>query len=99
MEEFKEVHWKEVNGSQLSRALSPAMLHPVGDKIFSVTPVTKAPRHEKKKVWVKYDRNYVLAFIYKKIIEKLQPITREHLIELINEAWDLYEKLKHQSLG
>jgi hypothetical protein len=95
IEEFKEIHWKEVLGNVYSRALSHSMLHPIGDKHFSVTPVVKGARKDKKKVWVKYDRHYVTSFIAKKIIEKLQPITKEHLIEVISEAWDAYEELKH----
>jgi hypothetical protein len=85
-----QILWNEVLGDPFSTALTPLMMS--GDGITK-TRLSRTPgTTDKVATEIRYDKQYVLAFITKKVLQKLLIKDKAEAIALISEVWDYYEK-------
>lgn len=84
------IRWNEVLGDPFSRNLSPLML--VGDGVTH-TKLSRTPGTANKVAHdITFDRDYVMAWITKKVIQGLHIKDKEEALKIISEAWDYYEQ-------
>ncbi|MGL5880540.1 MAG: hypothetical protein ACRC2V_22585 [Xenococcaceae cyanobacterium] len=84
------IRWNEVLGDPFSRNLSPLML--VGDGVTH-TKLSRTPGTANKVAHdITFDRDYVMAWLTKKVIQGLHIKDKEEALKIISEAWDYYEQ-------
>lgn len=90
------VSWKEVYGNPFAKGLNYGMLAEAGYVYATNTRLLSNPS---VKVFcrIHYDRNYVLAYLERKIIRSLMPIKKESFLSLMESVWQYHQK--SNSLG
>jgi hypothetical protein len=84
------IRWNELLGDPFTRTLNPLMLEGKG---VSFTKLSRTPGATQKVAHeISYDREYVLAFLTKKVIQSLQIKDKQEALDLISEAWNYYEQ-------
>ncbi|MGL5878206.1 MAG: hypothetical protein ACRC2V_10560 [Xenococcaceae cyanobacterium] len=84
------IRWNEVLGDPFSRNLSPLMM--VGDGVTH-TKLSRTPGTANKVAHdITFDRDYVMAWLTKKVIQGLRIKDKQEAIAIISEAWDYYEQ-------
>lgn len=90
MPEIDSISWQSITGNKFRKDLRPEMfsekgcvlqqkVRPIGVGLPSLYNVC-------------YDREYGLQFLLRKICRSLSALGREKVHELIDDAWDLYDK-------
>ena len=80
------VHWKELTGNKYNRNLHPAMLNE--DGYITQTRIKRVGDRDRRMFNVKYDRDYVVIYIYKTLLKPLELLGKERVLQIISEAWD-----------
>ena len=90
MPKTKTISWRTLTGNKFRKGLLPEM--------FSEAGCTLQQRVRPEGVGftglydVHYDRDYGLQFLLRKICRNLSVLGREKVHELIDDAWDMYDK-------
>jgi hypothetical protein len=95
----ENVHWKQVQGNKLNKALHPAMVSEHGYRTTSKIRLVGTTRHGSKFAILIYDREYVIVWIMSKLIKPFQNIGLDGLIELLKEAWAILHDSQRNQLG
>lgn len=90
MPEIKSITWRQLTGNKFNKSLDSAMLSDIGSV---ATSKVKRLGGEAPDVYrVSYDRDYAVEFISRKFCKPLSFVGKEKILELVNEAWERYEK-------
>ena len=90
MPEIKTITWRDITGNKFRKDLRPEMFCEDGCTLQQkVRPINvgRASLYN-----VEFDREYGLQFLLRKVCRNLSALGRENVHELIDEAWDLYDK-------
>jgi predicted GTPase len=90
MREPTRISWRMLTGNKFRCALLSEMFSDAG--CIKMQSTRKTGDAVKSVFEVMYDRDYGLKVLLIKIVKPLAVMGREEVIELINEAWDMYEK-------
>ena len=86
MDDIKSISWQELTGNKYSRALHPAML---SDEGYVYTMRVRRTGEAKPSAFrVTYDKQYVVEFLAKRLLNPLSNQSRETIDKLIEDAWD-----------
>jgi len=88
MPEVEQILWCELTGNKYTLALHPAMLSERG--CIKQQRIRRVGEPRKDNYNVKYDRDYVMEVINRKICKSLWCLGKEGLLELVAEAWDVH---------
>ena len=80
-----EIIWKKLLYNKFRFGLHPQMLSPEGYRKKIVVAVENTQR-EKKPYTVVFDREYVVEYLKRTVINPLNPMDAETIIELISDA-------------
>lgn len=90
MSEVPTISWRMLTGNKFRRDLLPEMFSDRGctkqQNIRQVGDVAKSVFD------VFYDADYGLEFLTRKLCRPLAPLGREKVHELVDKAWDIYER-------
>lgn len=86
------VSWKEVYGNPFSKGLNNAMLSDAGF-IYATHARLLSNPNIKTFCQIHYDRNYVLAYLERKIIKSLAPLNKSLFLKLMESAWKYHERV------
>lgn len=90
-EQKKETYWNDLLGNKYRVNLHPAMLVGDGYRSYMSTRTTGDSKSDKSKQGlVLFDREYVLNFIVKRILEPLKVTDYEDMSELLLDALALH---------
>lgn len=90
MNEVNETTWRNLTGNKFVMALHPAMLS--GSGYIKQQRIRKTGDTDASLLNVKYDSDYLLQVIVRKLIKPLSVLGKEKVNDLIDNAWDLYDK-------
>jgi hypothetical protein len=90
MPEIKSITWRQLAGNKFNKSLDSAMLSEAGS--FATIQIRRIGTKEKDVFSVNYDKDYALEFISRRFCRPLSFLGKEKILELVNEAWELYEK-------
>ena len=90
MPEIKSITWRELTGNKFNKALDSAMLSEAGS--IATGRVRRIGGEEPDYFKVTYDRDYAIEFISRKFCKPLSFVGKEKILELVTEAWEVYEK-------
>lgn len=85
--EYKDITWRELPGNKFVVALKSEMLTENG---YKASQKIKQAYRQPFMAWVHYDRDYVVAWLASKVIQKLSSQGKLELVDLFDEAWNLY---------
>lgn len=85
--EYKDISWRELPGNKFVVALKSEMLTENG---YKASQKIKQAYRQSFMAWVHYDRDYVVAWLASKVIQKLGSQGKVELIDLLDDAWDVY---------
>ncbi len=88
--EIEILSWRELTGNKFSKGLNTAMLEPDGYQ--ALTRIRQIGSAERKLYNVVFDYDYALNYLICKVFRTLPELNRQKVLDLINEAYDLYEK-------
>ena len=90
MMKFASVSWQEASGNRLARNIDAAML---SDRGLIKSQKVQTNQYQKPRLCnVKYDREYLMEWLLKRVIVPLSVLGVEKIHEIIDEAWALYCK-------
>ena len=90
MNEINKTTWRELTGNKFVVGLHTAMLSESG--YIKQQCIRKTGDTNPSLFNVKYDSDYLSQFIIRKFVKPLSVLGRERFNELVNNAWDLYDK-------
>lgn len=90
MPKVSTITWRQLTGNKFSKAIDSAMLSQAGYVCFQ--RIRQVGGETPQAFNVKYDRDYLIQVIVRKFIKPLSVLGREKTIELVNNAYDLYDK-------
>ena len=82
--------WQDLPGNKYSKAIDAAMLSEAG--YIASQRVRKSHERKGKLCNVVYDKSYVLEIVARKIIRPLYGIGKDKMLDLVAEAWQLFEE-------
>ena len=90
MPEVEDISWIELTGNKFNKNLHPAM---VSDSGYVFTQQIRRTGDTEKSVFqVHYDYDYVIGYLAKTICRTLSSLGKDKILELVEEAWDVYYK-------
>ncbi len=90
MPKIQEVAWQNLTGNKFRKDLRPEMFSDQGCILQQkVRPIGVGLSGLYN---VKYDREYGLQFLLRKVCRSLSALGRERVHQIIDDAWDLYDK-------
>ena len=87
--EIKPITWRERWGNKLNRGLHSAMLH---EESYHKRAFVRLLDGEEAYCQIEYDKEYVLAYLAKKVCEPFDSLGLETLLDLIKEAYSHYQQ-------
>jgi hypothetical protein len=90
MSESKRISWRMLTGNRYLQGVLPEMFSNHG--CIKQQRIRKTGDLVPSVFEVKYDRDYGVEFLSKKICKRLHVLGREQVHALIDEAWDLTEQ-------
>lgn len=86
MPEFEQISWKVMVGNRFTKTLAPAMGSEAG--YIKTSTVRRIGDDTKSTFLVKYDRDYLIAYIARLICKPLFVYGKDKVLALVDEAWD-----------
>jgi hypothetical protein len=90
MPEIKTITWRQLTGNRFNKSLDSAMLSDSGS--ISTARIRRVGGEAPDIYTVVYDKEYATEFICRKFIRPLSFLGKDKVIQIVNEAWNLYEK-------
>ncbi|MGL5940809.1 MAG: hypothetical protein ACRC2S_10525 [Waterburya sp.] len=90
MPEIISITWRQLTGNKFNKSLDSAMLSEAGS--VATLQIRRIGTREKDVYSVNYDREYAVEFICRKFCKPLSFLGKKKILELVNDAWELYEK-------
>jgi hypothetical protein len=88
--EIATISWRMLTGNKFRRDLLPEMFTDAG--CLKRQSIRQVGDFAKSVFDVFYDTDYGLEFLMRKVCRPLSPLGREKVHELIDKAWDIYER-------
>lgn len=80
------IRWQDLPYNQFSRTLHSSMITTCN--YFKVVSVAFKRNQPKQQCYVRYDKDYALEYLVKKVFLPLLNVPQEQLFELLEEAYD-----------
>ena len=90
MEKTITISWRELTGNKFMKAIDPAMASQAG--CIKSQRIRRIGDSEKTIFNVRYDREYLVQVLLRKVCRRLSVLGKEEVLFLVSEAWDLYDK-------
>lgn len=85
-----QILWSQLTGNKFRKDLQPEMFADTGH--IATQRIRRIGDAAARPFYVKYDKQYAIEFLSRKVCKALYPLGREKTLSIISDAWDYYEK-------